>query len=140
LSSALLRWKIESGAQQPLRSRHKTGLLIAPVVLTENWKELYSGLIDQLSDELTAKAKKQIKIEIIFMTYSYIHRAINNEAFPKAVELYDKTIMTGRGRGKYTYNPAIRAQAKAFCVKNLPKSWAACRFYISYKSSGAYPH
>ncbi len=98
---------------------YKTGLLIAPVVLTENWKELYSGLIDQLSDELTAKAKKQIKIEIIFMTYSYIHRAINNEAFPKAVELYDKTIMTGRGRGKYTYNPAIRAQAEGFLREKL---------------------
>jgi spore photoproduct lyase len=98
---------------------YKAGLLIAPVVLTENWKELYSKLIDRLSDELTEKTKKQIKIEIIFMTYSFIHRAINNEAFPKAVELYDKTVMTGRGRGKYTYNPSIRAEAEQYLREKL---------------------
>jgi spore photoproduct lyase len=98
---------------------YKTGLLIAPVVLTENWKELYSILIDRLADELSEKAKKQLFIEIIFMTYSFIHRAINNEAFPKAIELYDKNIMTGRGRGKYTYNTTVRSEAEQFLREKL---------------------
>jgi spore photoproduct lyase len=93
---------------------YKVGLLIAPVVLMDNWEELYGQLIQQLADELPAKLKQELFIEIIFMTYSYIHRAINAEAFPGAVQLYDKSLMTGRGRGKYCYNPQSRRQAEAY--------------------------
>ncbi|MDD4627113.1 MAG: spore photoproduct lyase, partial [Syntrophomonas sp.] len=90
----------------------------APVVLLDNWQELYSQLIEQLADELPDKIKKELFIEIIFMTYSYIHRAINAEAFPNAVKLYDKSLMTGRGRGKYCYRSDIRLQAEE-CLKKL---------------------
>ena len=48
----------------------------------------------------TEKAQKQMFLEIIMMTYSYVHRAINSEAFPNALDLYDKQLMTGRGRGR----------------------------------------
>ena len=48
------------------------------------------------------------------MTYSSIHRFINGEAFPNAVPLYDRETMTGRGRGKYTYKPAVRQEAESF--------------------------
>ena len=88
---------------------YRVGLLIAPVVLVDNWEELYARLIEQLADELSAKVKEQLFLEIIFMTYSYVHRAINNAAFPNAVELYDKSLMTGRGRGKYCYREDARA-------------------------------
>jgi spore photoproduct lyase len=60
-------------------------MLIAPVVMVDNWMELYARLIEQISDELSQKAKEQLFIEIIFMTYSYIHRVINRDAFPNAV-------------------------------------------------------
>ncbi|NLB61273.1 MAG: spore photoproduct lyase, partial [Clostridiales bacterium] len=93
---------------------YKVGLLIAPVVLTENWKQLYSGLIDKLSAQLSSCTKKQLFIEIIFMTYSYVHKAINNDAFPNAIELYDKQIMTGRGRGKYCYRESVRHEGEEF--------------------------
>ena len=98
---------------------YKTGLLIAPVVLIDNWKEHYAGLIDQLSDELSEKAKKELFIEIIFMTYSYIHKAINKEAFPNATELFDPLTMTGRGRGKYWYREEIRTDGEAFLREKL---------------------
>lgn len=100
---------------------YKVGLLIAPVVLVEDWKPLYKRLIEQLALGLHEKTKKSLFIEIIFMTYSYIHRAINNDAFPGAVELYDKEIMTGRGRGKYTYRPDTRTEAEAFLREQLEK-------------------
>ena len=58
-------------------------------------------------------------IEIIFMTYSYVHRAINNEAFPNAIELYDKSLMTGRGQGKYCYRENIRIQGVQFLREKL---------------------
>ena len=123
--------KIEFGTS-PLSSRidamnkmseagYRVGLLIAPVIITENWKELYKELIEQLSDQLSERTKKQLFIEIIFMTYSYVHRAINSEAFPKAVDLYDNELMTGRGRGKYRYREEIRAEGEEFLRDQLSK-------------------
>lgn len=98
---------------------YRVGLLIAPVVLVDDWAAQYSMLIDELSDELSIKAKKEVFIEIIFMTYSFVHRAINSEAFPNAIELYDKTLMTGRGRGKYCYRNNIREQAEQFLREEI---------------------
>lgn len=100
---------------------YKTGLLIAPVILTENWKALYSELLVILSDELSEKMKKEMFVEIIFMTYSYVHRAINSEAFPNAIELYDPSVMTGRGMGKYCYKPAVRAESEQFLREEFAK-------------------
>ena len=98
---------------------YRVGMLIAPVVMVDNWMKLYSDLIDQLSDELSQKVKDQLFIEVIFMTYSYVHCAINRDAFPNAVELYDKSIMTGRGRGKYRYRDEVRARGEEFLREQL---------------------
>jgi spore photoproduct lyase len=98
---------------------YKVGILIAPVVMTDNWRELYTRLIEQLSVGISQKAKDQLFIEIIFMTYSYVHRAINREAFPNAVELFDKSLMTGRGRGKYCYRENVRALGEQFLREQL---------------------
>ncbi|WP_041219460.1 SPL family radical SAM protein [Desulfitobacterium dichloroeliminans] len=99
----------------------RVGILIAPVVLLDNWQELYAQLIEQLAEELSSKAKKQLFIEIIFMTYSFIHRAINREAFPKAVNLYNQPLMTGRGRGKYWYKEHVRISGEEFLRAELTK-------------------
>lgn len=98
---------------------YKVGMLIAPVVLVDNWKTLYAKLIEELAEKLSAKTKKQLFIEIIFMTYSYVHRAINNEAFPKAMDLYDQSLMTGRGKGKYCYRTEVRTEAEQFLREHL---------------------
>lgn len=98
-----------------------TGILIAPVILLEDWREQYSGLIDILAERLNEKSKKNLKIEIIFMTYSYIHRAINSEAFPNATELYDKNTMVGRGMGKYCYNQISRIEGEVFFTNEIEK-------------------
>lgn len=98
---------------------YRVGILIAPVVMVDNWKELYAKLIEQLSEELSQKVKEQLFIEIIFMTYSYVHCAINREAFPDAAELYDKSIMTGRGRGKYWYKEDVRIEGEEFLREQL---------------------
>lgn len=100
---------------------YRPGLLIAPVILTENWKASYTRLIERLSDELSPAVKRQAAIEIIFMTYSFVHRAINDEAFPNALKLYDQTLMTGRGAGKYCYRPEQRDQAEYFLRQELEK-------------------
>ncbi|MCI8411656.1 MAG: spore photoproduct lyase [Clostridia bacterium] len=100
---------------------YKIGILIAPVILVDNWKELYLNLIQKLSVELSEKVKKDVFFEIIFMTYSYVHTKINEEAFPNAINLYDKEIMTGRGRGKYMYKNDVRKEGEAFLREQMNK-------------------
>ncbi len=97
------------------------GILIAPVILVDNWKKLYSELIQRLNQELSEKVKKDAFFEIIFMTYSYIHTKINEEAFPNAISLYDKEKMTGRGRGKYWYKNQVRSEAEIFLREQMEK-------------------
>ena len=93
---------------------YKVGILIAPVILVENWKNLYLKLIERLNSELSEKVKKSAFFEIIFMTYSYVHTKINTEAFPNAIDLFNKEIMTGRGNGKYAYKMEIRKEAEIY--------------------------
>ena len=100
---------------------YKIGILIAPVILVENWKELYEQLIQRLYQELSDKVKKDVFFEIIFMTYSYVHTKINEEAFPNAISLYNKEIMTGRGRGKYWYKNEVRSEAEIFIREKMNK-------------------
>ena len=100
---------------------YKIGILIAPVILLENWKELYHNLIRRLSEELTEKVKKDVFFEIIFMTYSFVHTKINEEAFPNAISLYDKEMMTGRGKGKYWYKSELRSEAEIYLREQMNK-------------------
>lgn len=100
---------------------YKIGILIAPVILVENWKELYYKLIEYLYNNLSDKVKKETFFEVIFMTYSYVHTMINSEAFPMAINLYNKDIMTGRGKGKYMYKKEIREDGEKFIRETMYK-------------------
>jgi spore photoproduct lyase len=93
---------------------YPVGILIAPVILLPDWERLYGDLIDVLSDTLNLKVKESGFIEIIFMTYSFVQNAINMEAFPGGAPLLDKSLMTGRGKGKYCYQAKSRAEAEEF--------------------------
>lgn len=103
---------------------YRVGILIAPVIFIEGWENLYLKLLDTLEQNLTLKVKEQLFIEIIFMTYSYVHRAINEQAFPNAIELYQKDFMTGRGRGKYCYKNEIRTKGEAFFRSEVEKRFS----------------
>ena len=100
---------------------YEIGILIAPVIFVDNWEKLYLELIRTLNEKLTDKVKKSVFFEIIFMTYSYVHTKINEEAFPNAINLYEKDKMTGRGRGKYWYKENIREEGKKFFLENMKK-------------------
>ena len=123
--------KIEIGTS-PLKNRidalnklkeagYDIGILIAPVILVENWKILYGNLVKFLYENLSEKVKKDIFFEVIFMTYSYVHRMINQDAFPNAINLYNKDIMTVRGRGKYMYRKEIKQDGEIFFEEILKK-------------------
>ena len=100
---------------------YKIGIIIAPVIFVKNWEKLYSELIERLNRQLTKETKKHIFFEVIFMTYSYIHIKINEEAFPNATNIYNKELMTGRGKGKYWYKEEIRKEGEKFFREQLSK-------------------
>ncbi len=103
------------------KSGYKLGILIAPVIMVDGWKDLYRNLIKELEQKLSDEVKKDVFFEIIFMTYSYVHTKINEEAFPNAINLYNKENMTGRGRGKYMYKQDLRKDGEQFFREGLGK-------------------
>ncbi len=111
---------------------YRVGILIAPIILIENWQKLYENLVINLAKNLNEKAKSSIFFELIFMTYSYIHKMINTEAFPNAINLYNPEIMTGRGRGKYCYKKEIRDNAENLLLSLLHEYFPKNRiWYVS---------
>jgi spore photoproduct lyase len=100
------------------KAGYNVGILIAPVIFVDNWRELYKDLIIYLKENLNEEAKKDMFFEVIFMTYSYIHKKINEEAFPSAINLYNEKLMTARGKGKYAYKQEERKRGEEY-IKNL---------------------
>lgn len=111
---------------------YKVGILIAPIILADNWQKLYEELVITLYEKLSPKAKSEVFFELIFMTYSYIHKMINTEAFPNAIDLYNPDLMTARGYGKYCYKREIRKEAEDFLLGLLGKYFERNRiWYVS---------
>ena len=100
---------------------YPVGILIAPIILVDNWVELYENLLITLSNKLSNEVKKDVFFELIFMTYSYVHTKINEEAFPNAISLYSKEQMSGSGRGKYRYKSNIKEEATTIMLSLMKK-------------------
>ncbi|MEA4971028.1 MAG: spore photoproduct lyase [Candidatus Pelethousia sp.] len=131
LGTSALRARIHA-LNSMAEAGYPVGILLAPVILLPEWKQLYSRLIEELADELSEKVKQNGFIEIILMTYSFIHNAINTEAFPNAAKLFNREIMVGRGRGKYCYRNDVRSEAESFLRQKLSEQLASMPIlYIS---------
>lgn len=101
------------------KAGYKIGILIAPVIFVQNWQTFYKGLIERLCDSLSEEARKSVFFEVIYMTYSYVHRMINKDAFPAAIDLYDPVLMTVRGQGRYMYRNELKREGDAFFREQL---------------------
>ena len=101
------------------KAGYKIGILIAPIIFIDNWEEEYEKLIIYLVENLDNEVKKEAFFELIFMTYSYVHKMINQEAFPNAIKLFDEEKMTGRGKGKYAYKEQIRKEGEEFFKEKM---------------------
>ncbi len=110
---------------------YPVGLLIAPVILLPGWKQMYGELIEKLADGLSQKVKRGGFLEIILMTYSFVQNAINAEAFPNAVQIFDRSLMTGRGRGKYCYRSEVRVEAEQFLREQIQSRLKMPILYIA---------
>jgi len=100
---------------------YKVGILIAPIILVDNYKEIYEELFEKIKSSLPENILQDIFFELIFMTYSFVHNAINSEAFPNALIIYEKEKFRARGLGKYTYKDNIRNEATEFFLRMLQK-------------------
>ena len=109
-----------------VKSGYKPYILIAPVIITDKFEEDYCDLIKFMKSTLIKEAQKNITFEIIFMTYSFIHRKINEEAFPNAINLYSKDLMTSRGVGKYHYRNEIKNTSKSYLEDLIRKNFKDC--------------
>lgn len=103
------------------KAGYKIGILIAPIILVDNWKVIYEDLIKSLYKELDEDLKKEVFFEFIFMTYSFVHKMINKDAFPYAIDLFNPNLMTGRGRGKYMYKKEARENGEIFIRETMNK-------------------
>ena len=70
---------------------------------------------------MDSKVKKKTFFEVIFMTYSYVHTKINEEVFKNSINLFNKDLMTGRGKGKYMYKSEYKKDGEQFFIVNLRK-------------------
>ena len=52
---------------------------------------------------------------------NYVHTKINEEAFPNSINLYNKEIMKGSGRGKYRYKEEIKKDGEIFLREQMNK-------------------
>lgn len=100
---------------------YEIGILIAPIILIRDWKKSYENLFKIMYDNLSTKVKKNTFFEMIFMTYSYVHKMINREAFPNAINLFNENLMTGGGKGKYMYKTNIKKEASTEILQLLKK-------------------
>ncbi len=100
-------------------------LLIAPVIFTDTWQEMYEELLTILAERLSDNSKRTLIFEIIFMTYSYVHKQINTDAF--GVDLYDQNKMRGRGYGKYAYKNEFRTDGEQFFRKRIENLFGSNR-------------
>lgn len=114
-------------ANKMFEAGYRVGLNVAPIMLVENWQTLYEELFKTLSEKLSSGVKKQLFIEVIFMTYAMPNYYINTESMPNAINLLDKERMRPKGLGKYCYRPEWRNPAEDYIreliAKYLPDAW-----------------
>ena len=119
LGTSPLRKRIEA-ANALYASGYQVGVNIAPIILIDDWENLYREMLETLRQDLHPELQKQMFFELIFMTYGYAHQQINPEAFPNAYPFFDRDKMRPKGRGKLCYKADERAPAEEWFSQMLP--------------------
>lgn len=114
------------------KAGYRVGILIAPIILVDGYESLYEELFDTIKKTIPKEYLDDIFFELIFMTYSFVHDAINTEAFPNAIKIYDKEKFISRGLGKYTYKKELRDKSTKFFLDSMNKYFPNSKiWYIS---------
>lgn len=93
---------------------YRIGVNVAPIILMDNWKMMYTELLHVLRDKLDKKLQQEMFFELIFMTYGYANMTVNKAALPTAIDVFNREAMKPKGRGKYMYKPDIKDDAEDY--------------------------
>lgn len=108
------------------KAEYDVGILVAPIILVDGYEQMYENLFRTMAEKLLPEVLDNVLIEIIFMTYGTVTKAINEGAFPNAINLYNENTMSYCGRSRYGYNPEQKEKVSAFLkesiARNLPGS------------------
>ena len=66
---------------------YEVNVNFGPVILTDGWRRDYAGLFTRLDDALSEEAKRQLAVEIIFLTHSEELHNVNLKWHPKGEEI-----------------------------------------------------
>ena len=72
-----------------------------------------------MKEELLPEILNNVLLEIIFMTYGTVTKKINDAAFPNAVQLFNRDIMSYCGRHRHGYNQDVKEKAAAFLKERI---------------------
>jgi len=129
IGTSPLAKRIEA-ANALFESGYQVGVNIAPIILVDDWENLYREMLETLRRDLLPGLQEQLFFELIFMTYGYAHQQINPEAFPNAYSFFQKDQMRPKGRGKLCYRAEYRAPAEEWFSQMLPMMFPDAK--ISY--------
>ena len=87
-----------SGGEQHGAGAGYHWLFLRRLLLVEGWKRAVHRTFGATQDRPDRKNAETNVPEVILMTYSFVHRAINNAAFPNTPDLHDGSLMIGRER------------------------------------------
>lgn len=103
------------------RAGYDVGILIAPVILLDGYREMYENLFQAMAERIDPDILRGVPLEIIFMTYGMTTKQINEQAFPGAVPLYDKENMAFCGRARYGYKQPTKAEVSEFLKERIAR-------------------
>lgn len=129
LKTSTLEERINA-ANKMFDAGYKIGLNIAPIMLVDNYKELYEELFITLKKQLSEKLRKKAFLELILMTYGSVNYYVNTQSMPGAINLLDKAKMRPKGPGKFTYRNEYREEVTKFMLEMVEKYLPECS--ISY--------
>ncbi|MCB1884653.1 MAG: spore photoproduct lyase family protein [Geminicoccaceae bacterium] len=66
-----------------VRAGYEVHVNFSPVILEDGWRDGYARLLEQLSDGIGARARAQLKAEIIMLTHDRFMHGVNLEWHPK---------------------------------------------------------
>ncbi|GKX29703.1 hypothetical protein SH1V18_21830 [Vallitalea longa] len=103
-----------NAANKMFNAGYRVGVNIAPIILLDNWQDMYREMLEQLSNNLNPQLKKQLFFELIFMTYGYANDTINSVALKGVLNVFERDKMCPKGRGKFCYDLNLREDAAIY--------------------------
>ena len=109
---------------------YEVNVNFGPVILTDGWRRDYAGLFTRLDDALSQEAKRQLAVEIIFLTHSEELHNVNLKWHPKGEEilwrpdLQEHKISQASGDRVLRYKKDLKrplvAEFKALLAERMP--------------------